>query len=398
MVNNWCPTCDESCTDHPTVCTICGDTLQTAPEMHGSAAARPAIRSATAGAAVIPVELAAALSAGGGAEPNQENLRAIMETFSALRESDGVPPQGAGVDTDWERPPPEALDPSMAQPKSRATSKACLARIPRIKVEKRSAILHEGSVEILPPPPSSCGRGPVSLKRGNLCLNALMGEFGLPPPFSVTGRLVLCQPPTGKGGLLPDTENSLSQGRSYGGTVAFMERGGSTTFAAKALMAQRAGASALVVGNNVGVWPYIMKDSTDEGSKGGLTIPVVMVKRSDGVAIRKLAEESGDGSVRCTVNVKPIGGESTGVGGCVVCRENFIVGDTVLRLPFCAHSFHERCALSWLERHNTCPYCRRELPTDDEEYERERRRVSRTHGGTAGGEVEDESRWESLFG
>ena len=85
-----------------------------------------------------------------------------------------------------------------------------------------------------------------------------------------------------------------------------------------------------------------------------------------------------------------------------MCADTFQIGDTVLRLPFCGHVFHRKCAVPWLEKHNTCPFCRRELPTDDLEYERERRRVQRTHAGasTATGDEGGlhESQWEGLFG
>ena len=53
---------------------------------------------------------------------------------------------------------------------------------------------------------------------------------------------------------------------------------------------------------------------------------------------------------------------------CAVCTCDFAVGDEVRRLP-CAHVYHDECLASWLVRRCTCPTCRWELPTDDQNYE-----------------------------
>ena len=78
----------------------------------------------------------------------------------------------------------------------------------------------------------------------------------------------------------------------------------------------------------------------------------------------------------------------------MICRDDFETGCTAIKMPNCSHCFHERCALAWLKRSNTCPVCRTELPTDDEEYERERRRTGRT---TRGGNEANRG-WEDIFG
>lgn len=52
---------------------------------------------------------------------------------------------------------------------------------------------------------------------------------------------------------------------------------------------------------------------------------------------------------------------------CVVCQENFEEGEIATKLP-CGHFFHGECIVPWLKEHNTCPLCRYELPTTDENH------------------------------
>eukprot|EP00177_Eucheuma_denticulatum_P003293 GFKZ01005947.1.p2 GENE.GFKZ01005947.1~~GFKZ01005947.1.p2 ORF type:complete len:172 (-),score=14.52 GFKZ01005947.1:606-1121(-) len=67
---------------------------------------------------------------------------------------------------------------------------------------------------------------------------------------------------------------------------------------------------------------------------------------------------------------------------CPICTEDINPSDTATRLP-CNHVFHLDCVLPWLRRHCTCPMCREELPTDNVEYEQEKRVAKRRAGVAA---------------
>lgn len=62
---------------------------------------------------------------------------------------------------------------------------------------------------------------------------------------------------------------------------------------------------------------------------------------------------------------------------CAVCKDEVTVEEKVGKLP-CSHCYHGDCILPWLNIRNTCPVCRYELPTDDDDYEQSKvRRVAR---------------------
>ncbi|KAI3422833.1 RING-type domain-containing protein [Psidium guajava] len=47
---------------------------------------------------------------------------------------------------------------------------------------------------------------------------------------------------------------------------------------------------------------------------------------------------------------------------CAICLERFEVSETLVHLP-CAHRFHSRCLVPWLEAHAHCPCCRMGIST-----------------------------------
>lgn len=202
------------------------------------------------------------------------------------------------------------------------------------------------------------------------------GDFGIPlpsNPFEVQGEVVLASPRTGRGGSL--SADCLAQIQCSTKPVLLYFDRGDITFVAKSIIAQKAGAVACLIGNHVAdPWPYIMKDSKKEAASCDLRIPTILIPKHAGVKLKALGTQQ----LLAHLDIS-----QTTQGDCVVCTESFAKGATVVRLPECGHLFHEACALPWLQNHNTCMYCRRELPTDDEDYERERRRTRRTHAGSA---------------
>ncbi|KAK9164120.1 hypothetical protein Syun_005022 [Stephania yunnanensis] len=48
-------------------------------------------------------------------------------------------------------------------------------------------------------------------------------------------------------------------------------------------------------------------------------------------------------------------GKST---GCVICLNEFVLGQSCRVLQPCNHIFHERCVNKWLKKKRTCPLCR----------------------------------------
>jgi len=86
------------------------------------------------------------------------------------------------------------------------------------------------------------------------------------------------------------------------------------------------------------------------------------------------SQESIDKLEKCQINekkMKEFGFENT----CPVCKDEFIINEECILMP-CQHHFHKDCLLPWLKERNSCPICRYELPTDDEDFERRKKEKS----------------------
>ena len=68
---------------------------------------------------------------------------------------------------------------------------------------------------------------------------------------------------------------------------------------------------------------------------------------------------------------------------CSVCMAEIKLKEVTVLIP-CGHMYHETCIMKWLDMHNSCPVCRYELPTDDQDYERSKQARQNNHDNANG--------------
>ena len=68
---------------------------------------------------------------------------------------------------------------------------------------------------------------------------------------------------------------------------------------------------------------------------------------------------------------------------CAVCKDEFNIGEECLSMP-CNHNFHKDCIIPWLNERNSCPVCRYELPTDDKDFEKMKKRKLKNENNIKG--------------
>ena len=460
MSSNWCETCQEACHDHPTMCSICGETLVVRPS---DEATNSNANSSHGGFASTEARLL---------NDMREASRDLRNILGSLRgQVQDLDVLTRNILEDGNNLPREIWDPQNAStnPASRPTSKEHLKKIPRFVLNAQSTLYRQITLRVdtdidwngissIAPAASGVDNdslqristaqdiglcsSPLSAAKPARTIDCIPGEFGCAKEykFEMGTSLVLASPVTGKGGLTKETKTIISQLNACASKViVLMQRGDGLTFARKARMAQDAGAAAVIIANNTSnPWPYVMKDTKGEANKPGksISIPVAMIKKEDYQDVIKLFErkkkmesqrqrqqpkppipnqiilENNKGShAQHQIQIQSANSIEEDIKedydqidyrlscelivtaqscDCPVCCEKMQPSEKVIQLEGCGHIFHEECALAWLKSHNTCPYCRRELPTDDPEYDQQRRREQqqdqeqRMHFGNTG--------------
>jgi len=392
----YCPSCDEECeaSSSSSMCLTCGDELQTPASNNSTSSARDRNNETARG-------LAQLLANTMNTNNNDDGVAALLPL---MRQS----AQNGDISDIQDILPPEALNPQSGTARHRPVSEKVLNGLKRTVLTPQSAELFEAQVSVYPSIQISDLSS--SMEGEKITFNAVPGEFAMQFKndeqkkrcnAKTAAALVICSPRTTKGGLSSETLAEIAQLRQHRiPFIAYVERGDGITFVQKALTCQNAGrlenntdaslCIGVIVGNTTSggaeIWPYQMQDNRNEAKQGGLAVPVVMIRRDDGARLVKFASQTTE-SGKMGANYTPcqIKIHSKEAHSCPVCTDSFEPGATIIRLS-CGHVFHEFCATAWLTKHNTCPSCRKELPTDDEEYEMERRRreTSEANSGDVG--------------
>ena len=379
--NNYCPTCEDICQEHEHICTVCGTPL-TSPPSSSSIPRTTSTSSPQQHGGEPPLLHRVALHRMENLRENREELlRLQIEQLEALREqlmlAGGTLNNSnrdralieAAYDLLGDMNHPPAPGGAGVSGSSRPTSKNYIQKIPRIVIQNHDPRFNNATITFQTPTGARADSSSLpagnndSTGTANTCLSSLPAvpaDFGFVNNIRIHDACLLVLDHK----LLSQQERALEKD-----FIIYVDRG-EITFAQKAIRAERMGAKALIIGNHLSQpWPYTMQDSKNEAAC--LKIPIVMIKKED---VPFLKERAGT-SVGLTVEHQP--------SDCIICTETIKTGDTCVQLE-CRHIFHEGCVLPWLDLHNTCPYCRFEMETDDAAYNAARRREQRTHAGSQG--------------
>ena len=313
----WCPTCSEEQNDYgnrATICFICGDDLQATPTTSSSSTQQPS------------------------SDPSPNAAVALFNEFGNIfsNQNNTIPNRG----TDEQKT---------------GTSLSYLKQIPRIVIHENSHLLNASIVQCTIPSSSSSSSS-SSIHQ----MDAIPAEFGPSPPYDITGELKSFLSCENDILLSQKNHNKIQlQNQSKSSMIAYMIRGKGISFAERAIYAQKVGAKALIIANHVSTWPFVMKDSKQIIKD--TSIPVVMISQKSHLKLSPFLTTP----MSCRIHVNPNPLDEEDANACIICRDPYQVGDTVMRLPTCFHTFHESCAMAWLTKRNTCPYCRKELPSEN---------------------------------
>jgi hypothetical protein len=385
--NRWCPTCQEICNDHDSICTICGDRLVDSPlasqERTHQDNTNHLYQTSTNPLLVSSRDILL----GHLSDVGSPDLRRILENLQ--HRIDDIDHEQNEL-MDRARSLVRILDTQTNNSNNhRPTSQAVLDAIPRIRLTKHSALFQQCSLQLMQNNTEKSSQnhatGSATISCPEPAIPAISAEFGctsLDQPIRWTHcPMVVADPITAPGYLSPSTQQQIQQRRKHGSScrsrvLLLTMRGGNTTFVQKAKVAAAAGASAIIVINHLREpWPYIMKDSTGQAHNMNPVLidsfPVVMISQAHGKDLLRRLQQRPDQS-NGERPPTPAPQESlewilsmqieTPFPECAVCTETLQPGACIMELPQCRHTFHETCALTWLQSHNTCPYCRHELP------------------------------------
>ena len=365
--NDWCSTCDDDAGSDQfpaSICSKCGQCLVARPQTTARTERRS--RSSTGSFAprltVLPEHILQQVQTA-----NQElhllfaELRqqvSSIRTQTLVEQQQTIAPARTVMEDFLQElsMPPEPLNPQQARWTNRGTAKKVLDELPRIYVDDKSTFLVPAT---------------LSISNGGPTFNVILGQFGSALPLACNGNrksLVLASPCDQTTKLSPETTSNAND------SIVYMECEDDTTLVEMASMAQHAGAVAVVIPNQTNsTWPFVMKDNFWETISLAVRIQVVMINVMDGQCLVKHCQA--DPTPTCNLALQSV------VKECIICCEMLDRKLRVVQLPACGHIFHESCALTWLTVNNSCPYCRRLLPTDDVVYEAEQRMIGRTYAG-----------------
>jgi Ring finger domain/PA domain len=246
-----------------------------------------------------------------------------------------------------------AIQESLAQSlPDRQISSEYLSKLGKVVLDNRRGLLHD-----------------IVLCIGPLSIMGVLASFGPLPETEIACPIVFGDPEFGDA-------PSFSNSSSCTGSIVVLKRG-KVSFAQKAIAASSSGATAVIVGQTFDIWPFVMTDSAGEIVELNLKIPVLMISQADLILLEKLIKPVGHGSIEIShqkTDPNDISVMSSSRNSmisklicgrfedeCSICQEKMLEGETVLKLN-CRHAYHATCVQSWLERHNTCPLCRNEMP------------------------------------